>query len=249
MTTIKSRFDMSSPDISSSSHHLDSSTRGSSRENGPWLSTYSRALCSMYPKEEDDCWDVLLSSQPSSVFTKMPSDDFTMTSSSTPHAQPNNSHPHAARHQRHRSARDREQLAAVATATTPVMATAVALTPDEEKLITTAVPMMSPGGSISHALCSVGFNCIDYLTSSKDDYFESSPSSLSAANEANIATDQEDLSADWAAAVCGKRTAALERKRVLSRSSNHSDNIDASNNDPWFAALDRLSRWDEVAYR
>ncbi|KAF9337865.1 hypothetical protein BGZ91_009201, partial [Linnemannia elongata] len=102
---------------------------------------------------------------------------------------------------------------------------------------------------------------------------------------------------DWrtglAAAVCGKRTAALERKRVLSRTmsqdeffSSSSENgmdmsplapltaaniatvtaVVESNNsttndeevnptdrprkrDPWFEALDRLARWDEVAYR
>lgn len=100
---------------------------------------------------------------------------------------------------------------------------------------------------------------------------------------------------DWrtglAAAVCGKRTAALERKRVLSRTMSQDElfssgngmaptalapltavNIasvtvvesknSATNNensadptdrrrkrDPWFEALDRLARWDEVAYR
>ncbi|KAG0034409.1 hypothetical protein BGZ81_004890 [Podila clonocystis] len=202
MATIKSRFDVSSPDLD----HLDTNKTS---DDGPWFSTYSRALCHIYPKDDDDCWDAMLSSQ----YSKTIEDPIYNTTSSTistakiystdsgdtvirpqPQPQPQSNRPYHRRH--HTSPASTDAMAALsARSATP--RPSAALTLEEEKLISTA-PMMSPA-SLSHALCSVGFN------------------------------------------------SALERKRVLSRSSSQEAvNV---NNDPWFATLDRLSRWDEVAYR
>ncbi|KAG0277695.1 hypothetical protein BGZ95_005508 [Linnemannia exigua] len=173
---------------------------------------------------------------------------------------------------------------------------------------------LSPA-SLSHALCKIGFDCIDYFTATQlddddDDYNNTSAASRKhkpqtpTSSPAGGATYpptytnpmlDELTESDWrtglAAAVCGKRTAALERKRALSRtmsqdeflsggantmsppiapltasniaaasaveSSRTIDTNDVEGNttdhrrkrDPWFEALDRLARWDEVAYR
>ncbi|KAF9116108.1 hypothetical protein BGX27_004906, partial [Mortierella sp. AM989] len=121
---------------------------------------------------------------------------------------------------------------------------------------------LSPA-SISHALCKIGFDCIDYLTATQDDFGPEpprvSPNTNSTSNYPVYTSPLlEDLNdSDWktglAAAVCGKRTAALERRRALSRSTSQVDIMDTmstiANNDPWFEAFDRLARWDEVAYR
>ncbi|KAG0029293.1 hypothetical protein BGZ82_008036 [Podila clonocystis] len=255
MASIKSRFDVSSPDLD----HLETNKTS---DDGPWFSTYSRALCHIYPKDDDDCWDAMLSSQ----YSRTIEDPIYNTTSSTistakvyststvagdtvirpqPQPQPQSNHPYHRRH--HTSPASTDAMAALsARSTTP--RPSAALTLEEEKLISTA-PMMSPA-SLSHALCSVGFNCIDYFTATRDDPEElSSSSSINRhRTPAQDGFDDSSLVAgDWAAAVCGKRTAALERKRVLSRSSSQEAvNV---NNDPWFATLDRLSRWDEVAYR
>ncbi|KAF9317850.1 hypothetical protein BG003_000246 [Podila horticola] len=251
MATIKSRFDVSSPDLD----HLD--TNGSS-DDSPWLSTYSRALCHIYPKDEDDCWDAMLSSQ----YSRTIEDPVHNTTSSIisaaalystpisgdtvirPQSNQSNRPYHHRRH--HTSPASTDAMAALsARSSTP--RPSAALTSEEEKLISTA-PMMSPA-SLSHALCSVGFNCIDYFTATKDDAEELSlASSINRLRTPQDGLDDSSLVAgDWAAAVCGKRTAALERKRVLSRSSSQ-EAVNVTN-DPWFATLDRLSRWDEVAYR
>ncbi|KAG0239047.1 hypothetical protein B0O80DRAFT_448433 [Mortierella sp. GBAus27b] len=241
MATVKSRFDASSTPTTPVA------------EDGPWLSTYSRALCSIYPKDEDDCFDYLLSTQPSSIFPKLPE----------------NSIPSNAR----KSEQENTTAEEVKRSFTPTLTLPSSF--PEAPLVTNrstggitigkgdeiVLAPMSPG-SISHALCKFGFDCIDYFTATQDDLSEPpKPSS----NSASRPTDGfgytspllEDLTdRDWktglAAAVCGKRTAALERKRALSRSSSQVDitaGAGSIGNSPWFETLDRLSRWDEVAYR
>lgn len=255
MATIKSRFDVSSPDLD----HLDSNR---TPDDGPWFSTYSRALCHIYPKDEDDCWDVLLSSQYSrtedtphttNTFVSTKAYPSSISGDTVIRPQPNEgspkNHNHRHHHRHHTSPASTDAMATLASRTATPRPN-LALTSEEEKLISTA-PMTSPA-SLSHALCSVGFNCIDYFTATRDDTLEELPSAKkNARSTPTLEFDDSSLVAgDWAAAVCGKRTAALERKRVLSRSASQEEVANANTGvDPWFATLDRLSRWDEVAYR
>ncbi|KAG0297015.1 hypothetical protein BGZ96_007899 [Linnemannia gamsii] len=169
-------------------------------------------------------------------------------------------------------------------------------------MATTLAPL-SPA-SLSHALCNFGFDCIDYFIATQldDDDEDTKPPTptpspaVAACPPVYTSPMLDELTdSDWrtglAAAVCGKRTAALERRRALSRtmsqdeflssgngmaptalapltaaniasvtdveSKNSATNDENSANstdrrrkrDPWFEALDRLARWDEVAYR
>lgn len=256
MASIKSRFDVSSPDLD----HLDSNR---TPDDGPWFSTYSRALCHIYPKDEDDCWDAMLSSQYSRIEdttlidTIIPTRAYpsSISGDTVIRPQPNEgSHKshnlnHRHHHRHHTSPASTDAMATLASRTATPRPN-LALTSDEEKLISTA-PMLSPA-SLSHALCSVGFNCIDYFTATRDDPMEelSSSTKIARSTPALEFDDSSLVAGDWAAAVCGKRTAALERKRVLSRSASQEEVANAITSvDPWFATLDRLSRWDEVAYR
>ncbi|KAF9357066.1 hypothetical protein BGX34_009615 [Mortierella sp. NVP85] len=238
MATVKSRFDATS-------------TTTSSETDGPWLTTYSRALCSIYPKDDDDCWDYLLSSQSSSIFSKLPEN-------STPARKPEHD-------------RVTEEIKRSVTATPSLSSSFPEASPLPGLNTTSTISIgkgdeillapMSPG-SISHALCKIGFDCIDYFTATQDDLAEPpkpSPNSASRPTDSLHYTSPllEDLTEkDWktglAAAVCGKRTAALERKRALSRSTSQVDvtaGTASVGSSPWFETLDRLSRWDEVAYR
>ncbi|KAG0346639.1 hypothetical protein BG004_001181 [Podila humilis] len=276
MASIKSRFDVSSPDLS----HLDHNRHPD--DDGPWLTTYSRALCSIYPKDEDDCWDAMLSTQSSSIFTRSPPMDSCSStlksnianipiSTTTPTPTPafdtvvretvvcpqsnqklynsNSTSGGPPLHRRHTT----HTTNVASCCSTP--ARALTTSNSEEDISTAPMLIMSPG-RLSHALCSVGFNCIDYFTATQDDTANTSCDSEKKRDR--LLSEEERLSSeaaagDWAAAVCGKRTAALERKRVLSRTSSleavNSLNGTQEEIDPWFAALDRLSRWDEVAYR
>ncbi|KAF9999512.1 hypothetical protein BGZ80_003323 [Entomortierella chlamydospora] len=232
MASIKSRFDPTPTDIPQ-------------QTDGPWLSTYSRALCSIYPKEEDD-WDYLLSTQNSSIFSKLPENP-------TP---PTNI----------RNKRTDIETIDRPSSTTPSLSSSlpgVSLLMDAS--VTNDIDIKTPlsPARISHALCKIGFDCIDYLTATQDELApeppRASPNTNGTHNRPVYTSPMlEDLDdSDWrrglAAAVCGKRTAALERKRALSRSTSQVDIMDitttAPNNGPWFEALDRLARWDEVAYR
>ncbi|KAF9359153.1 hypothetical protein BGX26_013006 [Mortierella sp. AD094] len=232
MASVKSRSDATSTDIPQ-------------QTDGPWLTTYSRALCSIYPKEEDD-WDYLLSTQNSNIFSKLPEDP-------TP---PTNI----------RNKRIDIETIDRPSSTTPSLSSSLPgvsllMDPGATNGINIKTPL-SPA-SISHALCKIGFDCIDYLTATQDELApeppRASPNTNGTPNHPVYTSPMlEDLNdSDWrtglAAAVCGKRTVALERKRALSRSTSQVDIMDttatAPNNDPWFEALDRLARWDEVAYR
>ncbi|CAO3563538.1 unnamed protein product [Mortierella alpina] len=262
MATVKSRFDAS--DNMSTLQESD----------GPWLTTYSRALCSIYPKDEEGCWDYLLSTQPSSIFSKQPD-----VPSATPIAvksrrvkrsgptveeserlfstTPSTSLPSSASNGNHNN--NSSNNSSSSSGNTKYSEIGIALT--------------SPA-KLSHALCKIGFDCIDYFTATQDDLISEPPQpSLSRNN--NRDSRQETLytspllnelsDSDWrtglAAAVGGKRAAALERKRALSRTMSQEEvmtstaaaisapTTSSSRSDPWFQTLDRLSRWDEVAYR
>ncbi|KAF9155140.1 hypothetical protein BG015_010934 [Linnemannia schmuckeri] len=254
-------------------NHIDSS----SVTGGPWLTTYSRALSSIYGTDEDHCWDYLLSSTIVDSRANTPAN----TSSSSP-SPPTNANTNSLYYNN-----------------------------NSQDMASTLAPL-SPA-SLSHALCKFGFDCIDYFTATQldNDDDDDTPTqkkpptpapSPAAASYSPIYTSpmlDELTDSDWrtglAAAVCGKRTAALERKRVLSRtmsqeeilspkngvdisplapltaaniasvttaaesnsnSTNDDDGAGSANptdrrrkRDPWFEALDRLARWDEVAYR
>ncbi|KAI1313807.1 hypothetical protein EDD11_002514 [Mortierella claussenii] len=245
MATIKSRFDATSSDT------LQNADR-------PWLSTYSRGLCSIYPKDDDDCWDYLLSTQSSSIFSKLPDNPAPSSDS---------------RNKSGVTIAAQTEKAARSTSTTPSLSSSfpgvsMLVDPNATNIHNSkgegvVLAPLSPG-SISHALCKIGFDCIDYFTATQDDAVPESPRPSSSPNNTSSNGPQytsrmlEDLNeADWrtdlAAAVCGKRTAALERKRVLSRTMSQEDVVNATttaaNGDPWFETLDRLARWDEVAYR
>ncbi|KAF9209509.1 hypothetical protein BGZ49_003623 [Haplosporangium sp. Z 27] len=234
MTSIKSRFDATSTDTS---QQID----------GPWLSTYSRALCSIYPKDEDACWDYLLSSQHSSIFSKLPEEPT-----------PRINTPRKGFEVEKATAETIDQSLSLTSSlpTVPLLMDHIATAND----INIEAPL-SPA-SISHALCKIGFDCIDYITATQDELVPEPPKMSSNSN--NTASRPvytspmlEDLhDSDWrtglAAAVCGKRTAALERRRALSRTSSQVDIMEVgvtTDNDPWFEAIERLARWDEVAYR
>lgn len=244
-------------------NHIDSS----SVTGGPWLTTYSRALSSIYGTDEDHCWDYLLSS---SIDSRANTPSNTNTTS-TPTNDINSLY----------------------------------YNNNAQDMASTLAPL-SPA-TLSHALCKFGFDCIDYFTATQfdDDNDDDTkpptptPSPAASANPPVYTNPMLDelTDSDWrtglAAAVCGKRTAALERKRALSRTMSQDEfsslssgngmdvsplaplaaaNIATvtaaveSNNgiandeeanptdrprkrDPWFEALDRLARWDEVAYR
>ncbi|KAF9438647.1 hypothetical protein BGZ76_006208 [Entomortierella beljakovae] len=207
--------------------------------DGRWLSTYSRGLCSIYPKDEEG-WDYLIS-QHSSVFTKYHDEPKPQTIA------------------QRRLAENIERPSS----TTPSLSSSlpgVSLLTDSNVSESYIIKKPLSPGRISHAFCMIGFDCIDYLTATQED---STPEPPKVSSNTNKTSDYpvytspmlEDLNDSdyFAAAVCGKRTAALERKRALSRTTSQVDVADAtsntSNNDPWFQALDRLARWDEVAYR
>ncbi|KAF9135754.1 hypothetical protein BGW39_000624 [Mortierella sp. 14UC] len=272
-------------------NHIDpSSISGAGTAPAPWLSTYSRALSSIYGTDEDHCWDYLLSSTLESSISR----------SNTPSNNSNNSLYYN--------------------------------NINQDAMMASTLGPLSPA-SLSHALCKIGFDCIDYFTATQLDDDDDEDDTVDAAGRTKQRQPQTPTSSptaettysvytnpmldeltdsDWrtglAAAVCGKRTAALERKRVLSRtmsqeflsaggvsggvkalsSSSSSSSIapltaaniataavefesSGTNNtdtngvisneeegnsadrrrkrDPWFEALDRLARWDEVAYR
>ncbi|KAG0296580.1 hypothetical protein BGZ98_000890 [Dissophora globulifera] len=214
MATVKNRFDDLPADPS--------------QQDGRWLSTYSRGLCSIYPKDEDHCWDYLLSTQSLAIAEKE-----TPPTSTTPFVDGGATNSNSNNNNSSNNSNKGDD---------------VLLGP------------LSPG-VLSHALCKIGFDCIDYFTATQDDIAPELPRPSSTPNTYGRSYKSpmlEDLSeSDWrtglAAAVCGKRTAALERKRVLSRSMSQVDVVTpsaiASTNGPWFETLDRLARWDEVAYR
>ncbi|KAK3829503.1 MAG: hypothetical protein JOS17DRAFT_775851 [Linnemannia elongata] len=242
-------------------NHIDSS----SVTGGPWLTTYSRALSSIYGTDEDHCWDYLLSS---SIDSRANTPSNTNTTST-----PSNN------------------------------ANSLYYNNNTQDMASTLAPL-SPA-TLSHALCKIGFDCIDYFTATQldDDNDDDAkpptptPSPVASAYPPVYTSPMLDelTDADWrtglAAAVCGKRTAALERKRVLSRTMSQDEFFSSENGmdmsplapltaaniatvsavvepntsttndeeanptdrrrkrDPWFEALDRLARWDEVAYR
>ncbi|KAF9993514.1 hypothetical protein BGZ65_010934, partial [Modicella reniformis] len=226
MATVKSRFDATSTI--------------SPETDGPWLTTYSRALCSI-SKDEDDCWDYLLSSQSSSIFSKQSEN-------------PSNT----------RKYNEDDLATKLSVSTTSSLASSFPETSlltdinatshfSNSKSDEILLPPMSPG-SISHALCKIGFDCIDYFTATQDDLAteppKPSPNSASRPNDGYTSPLLEDLTdRDWrtglAAVVGGKRAAALERKRALSRSSSQVDVTAATgvgSSSAWFETLDRLSR-------
>lgn len=236
-------------------------------DDSTWFTTYSRALCSIYPNEEDHCWDRLAHS--SSIFTKLPADEGLRTTPGCGSLSPSRllertlSGTALSQRERRQGTRHRKPMVA-SSCTTLVLG--LPLQPAETPLATAtreevvdsdideALPLVNPG-RLSHALCKIGFDCIDYLTASTDDErpLPSRSPSLDPNGRSTVLREDE-LGADWrtglAAAVCGKRTAALERKRVRSRtmSQDHLASYGATK-DPWFETLDRLSRWDEVANR
>ncbi|KAG0374910.1 hypothetical protein BGX24_009772 [Mortierella sp. AD032] len=266
-------------------NHIDASpsiTSAGGNANPPWLSTYSRALSSIYGTDEDHCWDYLLSSSLDSPTTT--------SRSNTPANNTNNTNT------------DNNNI-----------------NNNNAAMMASTLAPLSPA-SLSHALCKFGFDCIDYFTATQLDDDDDDNNTFAASRKHKPQTPTSSPSptagggggttyppvytnpmldelteSDWrtglAAAVCGKRTAALERKRVLSRtmsqdeflpggantmsppiapltasniaaasaaeSSRNTDANDVEGNtadrrrkrDPWFEALDRLARWDEVAYR
>ncbi|KAF9947499.1 hypothetical protein BGZ72_010513 [Mortierella alpina] len=264
MATVKSRFDASA-------------TVGTLQESdGPWLTTYSRALCSIYPKDEEGCWDYLLSTQPSSIFSKQP-EDITATAPTFI--------PNAAKSRRAKRSGSTVEESDRVFSTTPSSSFPSSApngnnnnnnnnntSSGNTKYSEIGIALTSPA-KLSHALCKIGFDCIDYFTATQDDLV-SEPPQPSPSRNTNGNSRQEPLytspllnelsDSDWrtglAAAVGGKRAAALERKRALSRTMSQEEVMATTaavtvpttygpRNDPWFQTLDRLSRWDEVAYR
>ncbi|KAF9570644.1 hypothetical protein EC968_001531 [Mortierella alpina] len=223
MASVKSRFD------------ANASLGALQESDGPWLTTYSRALCSIYPKDEEGCWDYLLSTQPSSIFSKQP-DDITTTIPTAPSTTA-------------KSRRVKRSGPAVEDSDRTFSATPSSSSPSSapngnsnhnnnginsnsgvnSKYSEIGIALTSPA-KLSHALCKIGFDCIDYFTATQDDLI-SEPPQPSLSRNSNRNDRQETLytspllnelsDSDWrtglAAAVGGKRAAALERKRALSR--------------------------------
>ncbi|KAF9964068.1 hypothetical protein BGZ70_006982 [Mortierella alpina] len=265
MATVKSRFDAS--DNVSTLQESD----------GPWLTTYSRALCSIYPKDEEGCWDYLLSTQPSSIFSKQPDSLTTAIPTATPNA--------AKSRRVKRSGPTVEESDRIFSTTPSSSLSSSAPNGNSDtnnnnnsnnsgntKYSEIGIALTSPA-KLSHALCKIGFDCIDYFTATQDDLL-SEPPQPSLSRNSNRTNRQDTLytspllnelsDSDWrtglAAAVGGKRAAALERKRALSRTMSQEEVMASTaamtaptpsgpRSDPWFQTLDRLSRWDEVAYR
>ncbi|KAF9359573.1 hypothetical protein BGX26_012017 [Mortierella sp. AD094] len=212
-----------------------------------WLSTYSRALCSLYPKDED----VLLNLQPSTAFGKFAE---APPSFAAPSLQSNRDSAELSRHRSHQrriyqrhshsySSRTNMPNAFKMEDTANNVASASSIpreaTPfkDTEESTEDVVERLrsapsSPGSKLSQMLCNIGFSWIDYFSPLDDEQAE----------EADAAT-QEGLGDYWAADVYGKRTAALERRRTLSRTSGLANGT----SDSWIEALERLGHWDETA--
>lgn len=266
MATVKSRFDASA------------SVGTLQESDGPWLTTYSRALCSIYPKDEEGCWDYLLSTQPSSIFSKQPED----VSAAIPTAIPN-----AAKSRRIKrsgpAVEDSDRIFSTTLSSSFPSSAPNGSSSNNNNTINSSsggntkyseigIALTSPA-KLSHALCKIGFDCIDYFTATQDDLV-SEPPQPSPSRNSDRNNRQETLytspllhelsDSDWrtglAAAVGGKRAAALERKRALSRTMSQEEVMASTaaitvpttygpRSDPWFQTLDRLSRWDEVAYR
>ncbi|KAF9114094.1 hypothetical protein BGX27_000147 [Mortierella sp. AM989] len=205
---------------------------GDTTNDTQWLSTYSRALCSLYPKDED----ILLNLQSSTAFEKLAE---APSSFAVPSLQSNRQmHTYQRKSRSHRSASNRP------TATLHE----VTLTKDnteenaDEVVEQLRLAPPSPGSRLSQILCNIGFNMIDYFMSLDDEQESSSAPRINQTEEADTTT-QEDQSDYWAAAVYSKRTAALERRRTLSRTSSQEDGV----SDPWIEVLERLGQWGETA--
>ncbi|KAI8606090.1 hypothetical protein EDD21DRAFT_361988, partial [Dissophora ornata] len=215
----------------------------------PWLTTYSRALCSLYPKE-DSCWDALLSALPS---------DFSPSSTQSHRDSATHSRLKRLRNHRHSrssiSAMAASNILASLAPREPVLSPTI--TQDNDVVDELQLEPKSPGSRLSHTLCKLGFRCIDYFTPLDDEPEQRQSSShVSSRYQCHAvitpmdseqtsdmdAINQGDKTADWTAALCGHRTAVLERRRALSRSTSQENGI----SDPWYEAMDRLSRWDEV---
>ncbi|KAI7822012.1 hypothetical protein BC939DRAFT_454488 [Gamsiella multidivaricata] len=230
MASIKSRFDAyisSSLSINSDSSDL------------PWRSAYTWALCSLLSKDEDDCWDVLLSSQPSIAFPHISEAPVAPIS---PPSRLGHDLSGQTKHKRRRNGRHHRKRSSISPA--------VSQNSSEYDYIDDLwLKPTSPGGRLSHAFCNLGFSFIDYFTPIEDGPVLKSgrtqqPPLLSqhaVDRSTEIDTANEGYTSDWATALCGKRTAVLERRRALSRTSSQDSNV----SEPWLEALDRLSHWED----
>ncbi|KAF9919600.1 hypothetical protein FBU30_010779 [Linnemannia zychae] len=253
-------------------NHIDTST------NTPWISTYSRALSSIYGTDEDHCWDYLLSTPAISSSASAPESRATTPS--------NNANSNSLNSLYYNNSD---------------MTMASTLAPLSPASLSHAL--------CKFGFDCIDYFTSTQLDDDEDDNDNDknnrkrirknrsqpptpapSPSAEASSHSAPVYTNpmlDELTDSDWrtglAAAVCGKRTAALERKRALSRTMSQEEflsgqgsspssstlapltaaNIAAmssSNNsatlpdrqrkrDQWFETFDRLARWDEVAYR
>ncbi|KAG0018912.1 hypothetical protein BGZ80_006564 [Entomortierella chlamydospora] len=212
-----------------------------------WLRTYSRALCSLYRKDED----IILNLHPTTTFEK-----FTEASSSfaAPSLQSNRSSAGQSRQKSHqrrtyqhhpysRSSRTDILISSkmedttnnvVGTPSIPREATPFKDTTEEstedvvKRLRSTP---SSPGSKLSQILCNIGFKWIDYFSPLDDEQAEETDAAI-----------QEDTGSYWAADVYGKR-AALERRRTLSRTSSVANGA----SDSWIEVLERVGHWEETA--
>ncbi|KAF9205055.1 hypothetical protein BGZ49_004531 [Haplosporangium sp. Z 27] len=227
MTTIMNHLD------SFHSSHLNVDEDNNSNDS-MWLSTYSRALCSLYPKDED----FLLNLQPT-AFGNLAEEtsSFAAPSLQSNHDSEeqskykyNQRQPYKYRSHSHSLTADMSNTY-IRTNNKPAPSEVTATKEESaDDVVERLRSPLSPGSRLSQMLCNIGFKCIDYFTPLDDEQAEETGS-----------TAVEDQGGYWAADVYGKRTAALEKRRTLSRNSS------STSDDSWIDALERLGHWDETA--
>ncbi|KAK3816995.1 MAG: hypothetical protein J3R72DRAFT_460828 [Linnemannia gamsii] len=129
---------------------------------GSWISTYSRGLCSMYHNDEDHCWEAILSTQSSNAFASNDTNHHQQ-----PAVQGNRRHGQAGTHAHHRQNSTLNQTSdyfsdiGMEPSSRPDGDYDPAL--DEADVGAQLAPT-SPGSGLSQALCNFGFSCIDFVT-------------------------------------------------------------------------------------
>ncbi|KAG0326472.1 hypothetical protein BGZ99_009504 [Dissophora globulifera] len=227
-------------------------------DDSPWLSSY-RALCS---KDEDDHWEIFLSAKPTTVFAAMPQNLAATIASSVQSSRDTINGPIrkglSDNRRQHHSSTSVTSDDAFSTSLSIESLLSLAITGNSDGFDEIYLEPENLGSRWSQAICNIGFSCIDYFTRMTDEPMTEKSLVQNVCNvhrckpvitpmalepdEAKPNTEDDPI-ADWTAALSGRRTATVERRRALSRTVSQESGI----SDHWYGAMDRLSRWDDAA--
>ncbi|KAG0306877.1 hypothetical protein BGZ98_001530 [Dissophora globulifera] len=209
-------------------------------DDSPWLSSY-RALCS---KEEDNHWDIIFSAEPTTVFAAIPQNLAATIASSVQSNRDTIDGPIRKdlcddRHQQRVSTSVTSDDAFSTSLSTESLLSLV-ITGNSDRFDELCLEPGNLGSRWSQAICNIGFSCIDYFTRMADEpmtekslvqnvcnVHRCKPVITPMALEPDEAkpNNEDDPIADWTAALSGRRTATVERRRALSRTVSQESGI------------------------